>query len=31
MIVEGQLVGGIAQGIGGALDEELVYDDQGQL
>jgi carbon-monoxide dehydrogenase large subunit len=31
MIVEGQLVGGLAQGIGGALLEELVYDDQGQL
>lgn len=31
MIVEGQLVGGLAQGIGGALLEELVYDDEGQL
>jgi carbon-monoxide dehydrogenase large subunit len=31
MIVEGQLVGALAQGIGGALLEELVYDDQGQL
>jgi carbon-monoxide dehydrogenase large subunit len=30
-IVEGQLRGGIAQGIGGALLEELVYDEQGQL
>src|SRR5207244_616260 len=31
MIVEGQLVGAMAQGIGGALLEELVYDEQGQL
>ena len=31
MIVEGQLVGALAQGIGGALLEELVYDEQGQL
>src|SRR5262249_62433911 len=31
MIVEGQLVGALAQGIGGALFEELAYDDQGQL
>jgi carbon-monoxide dehydrogenase large subunit len=31
MIVDGQLVGALAQGIGGALLEELVYDDQGQL
>jgi carbon-monoxide dehydrogenase large subunit/6-hydroxypseudooxynicotine dehydrogenase subunit gamma len=31
MIVEGQLVGGLAQGIGGALYEELVYDGEGQL
>ncbi|MGH7312645.1 MAG: xanthine dehydrogenase family protein molybdopterin-binding subunit, partial [Candidatus Rokuibacteriota bacterium] len=30
MIVDGQLVGALAQGIGGALFEELVYDDQGQ-
>jgi aerobic carbon-monoxide dehydrogenase large subunit len=30
-IVEGQLHGGIAQGLGGALLEELVYDDGGQL
>ncbi len=28
--LEGQLVGGCAQGIGGALLEEFVYDDQGQ-
>jgi carbon-monoxide dehydrogenase large subunit/6-hydroxypseudooxynicotine dehydrogenase subunit gamma len=31
VIVEGQLVGGLAQGLGGALLEELVYDDSGQL
>ena len=31
MIVDGQLVGALAQGIGGALFEELVYDDAGQL
>ncbi len=30
-IVEGQIRGGVAQGIGGALTEELVYDDTGQL
>ncbi len=30
-LVEGQLIGGLAQGIGGALLEELAYDDQGQL
>jgi carbon-monoxide dehydrogenase large subunit/6-hydroxypseudooxynicotine dehydrogenase subunit gamma len=29
-LVEGQLVGGVAQGIGGALYENLPYDDQGQ-
>ena len=29
-VVEGQIVGGIAQGIGEALLEELVYDEQGQ-
>ena len=31
MIVEGQIAGGVAQGAGGALLEELIYDDQGQL
>ena len=31
MIVEGQLHGGLAQGIGTALSEELLYDDEGQL
>ncbi|HLF61846.1 MAG TPA: xanthine dehydrogenase family protein molybdopterin-binding subunit [Acidimicrobiia bacterium] len=30
MLVEGQLVGGVAQGIGGALLEEFRYDDAGQ-
>jgi aerobic carbon-monoxide dehydrogenase large subunit len=30
MLVEGQLVGGVAQGIGGALFEEFRYDDAGQ-
>jgi carbon-monoxide dehydrogenase large subunit len=31
LIVEGQIQGGIAQGIGGALFEQLVYDADGQL
>jgi len=31
MLVEGQLVGGLAQGIGGALLEELAYDADGQM
>jgi carbon-monoxide dehydrogenase large subunit len=31
MVVEGQLHGGIAQGIGAALTEELVHDPEGQL
>jgi len=31
MVVEGQLHGGIVQGIGTALSEELVYDAEGQL
>ena len=30
MIVGGQIAGGLAQGLGGALFEELVYDDQCQ-
>jgi carbon-monoxide dehydrogenase large subunit len=29
-VVEGQIIGGIVQGIGEALLEELVYDEQGQ-
>jgi carbon-monoxide dehydrogenase large subunit len=31
LIVDGQIHGGIAQGIGQALYEEAVYDDQGNL
>ena len=31
MIVEGQIQGGVAQGIGQALLENTVYDEQGQL
>jgi aerobic carbon-monoxide dehydrogenase large subunit len=31
LIVEGQVTGGIAQGIGQALTEEGVYDESGQL
>jgi carbon-monoxide dehydrogenase large subunit len=30
-ILEGQICGGVAQGIGAALLEEVVYDDEGQL
>jgi carbon-monoxide dehydrogenase large subunit len=30
-IVEGQVHGGVAQGVGGALFEEMVYDGEGQL
>jgi aerobic carbon-monoxide dehydrogenase large subunit len=30
MLVEGQIVGGVAQGIGGALYEEFVYDERGE-
>ena len=30
-IAEGQIVGGLAQGLGGALLEHLVYDGAGQL
>jgi carbon-monoxide dehydrogenase large subunit len=30
-VVEAQLHGGVAQGIGGSLYEELVYDENGQL
>jgi CO/xanthine dehydrogenase Mo-binding subunit len=29
-LVEGQLVGGVAQGVGGAILEEFRYDEQGQ-
>lgn len=31
MLVEGQVQGGVAQGIGNAWFEQLVYDDNGQL
>jgi CO/xanthine dehydrogenase Mo-binding subunit len=31
MIVEGQVHGGVAQGIGNAFYEQLFYDDNGQL
>ena len=31
MIVDGQVHGGVAQGIGAALYEEMVYDEDGQL
>jgi len=31
MIVDGQVHGGVAQGIGAALYEEVVYDESGQL
>ena len=30
MLVEGQIVGGFAQGLGGALAEEFAYDAEGQ-
>ena len=30
MIVEGQIRGGVVQGIGTALYEEMTYDEQGQ-
>ncbi|MFQ5897271.1 MAG: molybdopterin cofactor-binding domain-containing protein [Candidatus Methylomirabilia bacterium] len=31
MIVDGQIHGGVAQGVGGALYEEIIYDETGQL
>ena len=31
MIVDGQICGGVAQGLGGALLEELMYDENGQM
>lgn len=31
MIVEGQIHGGVAQGVGGALFERMAYDESGQL
>jgi carbon-monoxide dehydrogenase large subunit/6-hydroxypseudooxynicotine dehydrogenase subunit gamma len=30
MLVEGQLAGGLVQGLGGALLEEFLYDDRGE-
>ncbi|MEE8334353.1 MAG: xanthine dehydrogenase family protein molybdopterin-binding subunit [Alphaproteobacteria bacterium] len=30
MLVEGQIAGGFAQGLGGAMFEEFVYDERGQ-
>src|SRR5258707_4304335 len=30
MLVEGQIVGGVVQGLGGALLEEFLYDDRGE-
>ena len=30
MLVEGQITGGVAQGLGGALFEEFVYDERGE-
>jgi len=30
MLVEGQITGGVAQGLGGALFEEFLYDAQGE-
>jgi aerobic carbon-monoxide dehydrogenase large subunit len=31
IIADGQLMGGVAQGIGGAIYEEIIYDKNGQL
>jgi len=31
MIVDGQIAGGVAQGIGNALFEEMIYDEAGNL
>lgn len=31
LILDGQIHGGVAQGIGNAFYEQIVYDDQGQL
>ncbi len=31
MLLKGQIVGAVVQGLGGALLESLVYDDEGQL
>ena len=31
MIVDGQIHGGVAQGLGNALMEEIIYDDTGNI
>ena len=31
LIAEGQIYGGVVQGLGGALWEEIIYDENGQL
>ena len=31
MTLDGQIQGGVAHGIGGAMFEDLVYDSEGQL
>ena len=31
LLIQGQIVGAVVQGIGGALMEDLVYDENGQL
>ena len=31
MVLQGQIEGGVAQGIGGAFYERLAYDEDGQL
>jgi carbon-monoxide dehydrogenase large subunit len=31
MVVHGQLIGAVVQGLGGAFLDHLVYDDEGQL
>jgi aerobic carbon-monoxide dehydrogenase large subunit len=30
-LVEGQIIGGVIQGLGGSVYEELIYDENGQL
>lgn len=31
MVVDGQITGGVAQGLGGAMLEHILYDDAGQI
>jgi carbon-monoxide dehydrogenase large subunit len=31
LVVDGQLIGAVAQGVGGALYEDLIYDDDGNF